>query len=260
MLKSRALLVSAMSLVLITSACSADKGASPTTTAIRSSVSAVAPSVTTVKTAAAATTVTVPLATVLPTVATTATTATPTTAGAAGAAPVAKPSTTSSTTKDYEVVGGIFTTKPAAQSQIDKLTAAKFSGFSIKAVGAKFAAVLPGLTNAEATAMATKINTAGVATATTFRLTSTSTPTASTTAAGTSSSTNYEVVAGIYTAKTAAQAKIDKLTKAKFTGFTIKPITGKFAVVHVGLTKAEASALVTKIDAAGLGPSRIKAL
>ena len=257
MLKSSALLVSAMSLVLITSACSADKGASPTTT-IRSSVSAVAPSVTTVKTAAAATTVTVPLATVLPTVATT--TATTTTAGAAGAAPVAKPSTTSSTTKDYEVVGGIFTTKPAAQSQIDKLTAAKFSGFSIKAVGAKFAAVLPGLTNAEATAMATKINTAGVATATTFRLTSTSTPTASTTAAGTSSSTNYEVVAGIYTAKTAAQAKIDKLTKAKFTGFTIKPITGKFAVVHVGLTKAEASALVTKIDAAGLGPSRIKAL
>ena len=250
-----------MSLVLITSACSADKGASPTTT-IRSSVSAVAPSVTTVKTAAAATTVTVPLATVLPTVATTTTTATttPTTAGAAGAAPVAKPLTTSSTTKDYEVVGGIFTTKPAAQSQIDKLTAAKFSGFSIKAVGAKFAAVLPGLTNAEATAMATKINTAGVATATTFRLTSTSTPTASTTAAGTSSSTNYEVVAGIYTAKTAAQAKIDKLTKAKFTGFTIKPITGKFAVVHVGLTKAEASALVTKIDAAGLGPSRIKAL
>ena len=258
MLKSRALLVSAMSLVLITSACSADKGASPTTT-IRSSVSAVAPSATTVKTAAAATTVTVPLATVLPTVATT-TATTPTTAGAAGAAPVAKPSTTSSTTKDYEVVGGIFTTKPAAQSQIDKLTAAKFSGFSIKAVGAKFAAVLPGLTNAEATAMATKINTAGVATATTFRLTSTSTPTASTTAAGTSSSTNYEVVAGIYTAKTAAQAKIDKLTKAKFTGFTIKPITGKFAVVHVGLTKAEASALVTKIDAAGLGPSRIKAL
>ena len=249
--------MSAMSVVLITSACSADKGASPTTT-IRSSVSAVAPSVTTVKTAAAATTVTVPLATVLPTVATT--TATTTTAGAAGAAPVAKPSTTSSTTKDYEVVGGIFTTKPAAQSQIDKLTAAKFSGFSIKAVGAKFAAVLPGLTNAEATAMATKINTAGVATATTFRLTSTSTPTASTTAAGTSSSTNYEVVAGIYTAKTAAQAKIDKLTKAKFTGFTIKPITGKFAVVHVGLTKAEASALVTKIDAAGLGPSRIKAL
>lgn len=247
-----------MSLVLITSACSADKGASPTTT-IRSSVSAVAPSVTTVKTAAAATTVTVPLATVLPTVATT-TATTATTAGAAGAAPVAKPSTTSSTTKDYEVVGGIFTTKPAAQSQIDKLTAAKFSGFSIKAVGAKFAAVLPGLTNAEATAMATKINTAGVATATTFRLTSTSTPTASTTAAGTSSSTNYEVVAGIYTAKTAAQAKIDKLTKAKFTGFTIKPITGKFAVVHVGLTKAEASALVTKIDAAGLGPSRIKAL
>ena len=247
-----------MSLVLITSACSADKGASPTTT-IRSSVSAVAPSVTTVKTAAAATTVTVPLATVLPTVATT-TATTATTAGAAGAAPVAKPSTTSSTTKDYEVVGGIFTTKPAAQSQIDKLTAAKFSGFSIKAVGAKFAAVLPGLTNAEATAMATKINTAGVATATTFRLTSTSTPTASTTAAGTSSSTNYEVVAGIYTAKTTAQAKINKLTKAKFTGFTIKPITGKFAVVHVGLTKAEASALVTKIDAAGLGPSRIKAL
>jgi hypothetical protein len=188
--------------------------------------------------------------------------------GSSTATPSATATTVpSSTTKDYEVVGGIFTTKTAAQSQIDKLTAAKFAGFSIKVVGAKFAAVLPGLTNAEATALAAKINKAGVATATTFHLTAASTGSAtatpstipSTTSTSTSS-TNYEVVDGIYTTKAAAQAQIDKLTKAKFAGFTIKPITGKFAVVLAGLTNADASALVTKIDAAKLGPSRVKAL
>ena len=171
--------------------------------------------------------------------------------------------TSSSTTAtDWEVVGGIFTTKKAAQSQIDKLTAAKFTGFSLKAVGAKTAAVLPGLTKADATALAAKINKAGVATATTFHLTSSSTTTTGTTTTtivGTSG-TNYEVVDGIFTTKTAAQAKIDKLTAAKFADFTIKPIPGKFAVVKAGLTKAEAEALVTKINAANLGPSRVKAL
>ena len=40
----------------------------------------------------------------------------------------------------------------------------------VKAVGAKSAAVLPGLTKADATALAAKINTAGMATATTFHL------------------------------------------------------------------------------------------
>ena len=160
------------------------------------------------------------------------------------------------------MVGGIFATKTAAQSQIDKLTAAKFTGFSIKVVGAKFAAVLPGLTKADATALAAKINQAGVATATVFHLTSStssSSTTTTTTVAGTSA-TNYEVVDGIYTTKTAAQAQIDKLTLAKFPNFTIKPISGKFAVVQAGLTKAEAIDLVAKIDAANLGPSRIKAL
>jgi hypothetical protein len=171
--------------------------------------------------------------------------------------------TPSTTATDWEVVGGIFTTKNAAQSQIDKLTAAKFTGFSLKAVGAKTAAVLPGLTQADATAMAAKINKAGVANATTFHLTSSSSTTTATTTTTTivgTTATNYEVVDGIFTTKTAAQAKIDKLTQAKFTDFTVKPIPGKFAVVKAGLTKAEATDLVTKINAANLGPSRIKAL
>ena len=166
---------------------------------------------------------------------------------------------TSATTTDWEVVGGIFTTKTAAQKQIDKLTAAKFTGFSIKVVGAKFAAVLPGLTKADATALAAKINTAGVANATTFHLTSSSTTTTTTTVVD-SSATNYEVVDGIFSTKTAAQAKIDKLTAAKFTNFTIKLIPGEFAVVKAGLTQAEATDLVTKINAANLGPARVKAL
>ena len=168
---------------------------------------------------------------------------------------------------DWEVVGGIFTTKKAAQTQIDKLTAAKFTGFSLKVVGAKTAAVLPGLTKADATALAAKINKAGVATATTFHLTSSSSTTTSTTPASTTTTTvasatatNYEVVDGIFTTKTAAQAQIDKLTVGKFPDFTIKPIPGEFAVVKAGLTKAEAEALVTKINATDLGPARVKAL
>ena len=169
-------------------------------------------------------------------------------------------SSSSSTTKDWEVVGGIFTTKAAAQSQIDKLTAAKFTGFSLKAVGAKTAAVLPGLTKADATALAAKINKAGVATATTFQLTSSSTSATTTTTIADAGATNWEVVDGIFTTKTGAQAKIDKLTAAKFTKFTIKPIPGEFAVVKAGLTKAEATDLMTKINAANLGPARIKAL
>jgi uncharacterized membrane protein len=178
----------------------------------------------------------------------------------AGAATATTFHLTSATTTDWEVVGGIFTTKTAAQKQIDKLTAAKFTGFSIKVVGAKFAAVLPGLTKADATALAAKINTAGVANATTFHLTSSSTTTTTTTTVVDSSATNYEVVDGIFSTKTAAQAKIDKLTAAKFTNFTIKLIPGEFAVVKAGLTQAEATDLVTKINAANLGPARVKAL
>ena len=169
-------------------------------------------------------------------------------------------SSSTSTTKDWEVVGGIFTTKAAAQAQIDKLTKAKFTGFSLKAVGAKTAAVLPGLTNADATALAAKINKAGVATATTFHLTSSSTSATTTTTIADAGATNWEVVDGIFPTKTAAQAKIDKLTAAKFTKFTIKPIPGEFAVVKAGLTKTEATDLMTKINAANLGPARIKAL
>ena len=119
------------------------------------------------------------------------------------------------------------------------MTAAKFTGFSIKVVGAKFAAVLPGLTKADATALAAKINTAGTATATTFHLTSATT-------------TDWEVVGGIFTTKTAAQKQIDKLTAAKFTGFSIKVVGAKFAAVLPGLTKADATALAAKINTAGV--------
>ena len=74
------------------------------------------------------------------------------------------------------------------------------------------------------------------------------------------SATNFEVVAGIYTTSAKAQAQIDKLTAANFAGFSIKPVTGKFAVVLPGLTNSVASAMVTKINAAGLGLSRVKQL
>lgn len=153
----------------------------------------------------------------------------------------------SATATDWEVVVGIFTTEAKAQAQIDKLTAAKFVPFSIKPVTGKFAVVLPGLVHQAAIAMAFKINQAKVGSARVFQLTG-------------ASATNFEVVAGIYTTSAKAQAQIDKLTAANFTGFSIKPITGKFAVVLPGLTSAVASAMVTKIDAAGLGPSRVKQL
>ena len=252
--KSKIFLASAVSLTMAMSACSAAKNASPTTTF--GTVPGVSPTLPTLQTTDTTPSQTTPSTPVLATVASTPTT----TSSPANSA--SSSSSSSSTTTDYEVVGGIFTTKTAAQSQIDKLTAAKFTGFSIKVVGAKFAAVLPGLTKADATALAAKINQAGVATATIFQLTSStssSSTTTTTTVAGTSA-TNYEVVDGIYTTKTAAQAQIDKLTLAKFPNFTIKPISGKFAVVQAGLTKAEATDLVAKIDAANLGPSRIKAL
>ena len=155
--------------------------------------------------------------------------------------------TISATATDWEVVVGIFTTEAKAQAQIDKLTAAKFVPFSIKPVDGKFAVVLPGLVHQAASAMAFKINEAKVGSARLFHLTG-------------DSATNYEVVAGIYTTSAKAQAQIDKLTAANFAGFSIKPVTGKFAVVLPGLTNSVASAMVTKINAAGLGPSRVKQL
>ena len=155
--------------------------------------------------------------------------------------------TISTTATNWEVVVGIWTTSAKAQEQIDKLTAAKFAGFSIKPVTGKFAAVLPGLTNAAATAMASKINAAKVGAARVFHLTG-------------AASTNFEVVDGIFLTSADAQAQIDKLTAAKFLGFSIKPVTGKFAVVLPGLTSVQATAMVTAIDAAKLGPSRVKQL
>jgi hypothetical protein len=253
--KSKLFLASAMLLTLAMSACAAAKNTASTTTF--GTVAGVAPTLPTLQTTGTTPSQTTPLTPVLSTVQSTTTSTAPPVSGSSSA------SSSSSTTTDWEVVGGIFTTKAAAQSQIDKLTAAKFTGFSLKAVGAKTAAVLPGLTQADATAMAAKINKAGVANATTFHLTSSSSTTTATTTTTTivgTTATNYEVVDGIFTTKTAAQAKIDKLTQAKFTDFTVKPIPGKFAVVKAGLTKAEATDLVTKINAANLGPSRIKAL
>ena len=153
----------------------------------------------------------------------------------------------SSTATDWEVVVGIFTTSAKAQAQIDKLTAAKFPGFTIKPVTGKYAVVLAGLVNAQANALAFKINAAKVGSARTLRLTG-------------ASASNFEVVDGIFTTSAIAQAQVDKLTAAKFTGFTIKPVTGKFAVVLAGLTNAQATAMVTQINAAGLGPARVKQL
>lgn len=252
--KSKIFMASAMSLGLVMSACSATKSTAPTTTfGTVAALSSTLPTFQTTDTTAtgSASTETTPLTPVLATVDTTTTTPAPVSTSS---------SASSSTTTDWEVVGGIFTTKAAAQSQLDKLTAAKFTGFSLKAVGAKTAVVLPGLTKAEATAMAAKINTAGVAKATIFQVSSASSSTSATTTIVGTSTTNYEVVDGIFTTKTDAQAKIDKLTAAKFTDFTIKPISGKFAVVKAGLTNAEATDLVAKINAANLGPSRVKAL
>ena len=255
--KSKICFASALLVTLVMSACSSSDSTAPTTTfgTVAGTVRTV-PSLPPDATTPGGTTPPTP---VLGSVDTSTTTAAPTVTTASSAS--------SSSSTDWEVVGGIFTTKKAAQTQIDKLTAAKFTGFSLKVVGAKTAAVLPGLTKADATALAAKINKAGVATATTFHLTSSSSTTTSTTPASTTTTTvasatatNYEVVDGIFTTKTAAQAQIDKLTVGKFPDFTIKPIPGEFAVVKAGLTKAEAEALVTKINATDLGPARVKAL
>ena len=167
------------------------------------------------------------------------------------------PTTISATAKDWEVVVGIFSTKALAQTQLDKLTKAGITGFSIKALPSKFAVVKVGFTNAEAIALMKQINTAKVGTATIFHLTSSGT---TATTAPSATATNFEVVEGIYTTKALAQAKLDKLTQASLAGFSIKTLTSTFAVVKAGLTNAEATALVKKVDAAGFGPSRVKQL
>ena len=82
-----------------------------------------------------------------------------------------------------------------------------------------------------------------------------------TTTGTTTTSKNYEVVAGIFLTKAKAQAQIDALTKAKFTKFTIKNISPKFAVVKASLTKAQATKLAKQINTnATVGKARIKKL
>ena len=211
-----------LTLTLVVSACSSGASTAIPTTTTTAFVAA---------TINLAPTTTIPATTTIP-VATTTTTTTP---------------VISATATEWEVVVGVFTTSAKAQAQIDKLTAAKFVPFSIKPVTGKFAVVLPGLTNAAATAMVAKINAAKVGSARVFHLTG-------------AEATNFEVVDGIFPTSAKAQEQIDKLTKANLLGFTIKPIPGEFAVVLAGLTQAQASALVKKVDAAGLGPSRVKEL
>ena len=210
MTKTRLFLSGAISLALVASACSSDGG--------QTSVSTTLPGTTTTANLLVAATTTTP----------------PTT-------------TTTAAPKDYEVVAGIFATTESAQAQIDKLTAAKFGGFSIKTLTNQFAVVLFDLTQAEATSMVDLITKAGIGAPYVFHLID---PTA----------TNFEVVDGIYLTSAQAQAQIDKLTAAKFLGFSIKEVDGKFAVVLFDLTSAEASLLVTAINLAGLGPSRVKEL
>ena len=210
MTTTRLFVASAVSVALLASACSSDGG--------QTSVSTTSPATTTTTNLLVAAT----------------TTTSPTTTTIAG-------------TKDYEVVAGIFATAESAQAQIDRLTAAKFEGFSIKTLTDQFAVVLFDITKAEATSLVDLITKAGIGAPYVFHLID---PTA----------TNFEVVDGIYLTSAQAQAQIDKLTAAKFLGFSIKEVDGKFAVVLFDLTSAEASLLVTAIDAAGLGPSRVKEL
>ena len=209
MTTTRLFVASAISLALLGSACSSDGG--------QTSVSTTSPTTTTTNLLVAETTTTAPT------------------------------TTTIAASKAYEVVAGIFATTESAQAQIDKLTSAKFEGFSIKTLTNEFAVVLFDLTKAEATDMVALITKAGIGAPYVFHLID---PTA----------TNFEVVDGIYLTREQAQAQIDKLTAAKFEGFSVKEVDGKFAVVLFDLTSAEASLLVTAIDAAGLGPSRVKEL
>lgn len=66
--------------------------------------------------------------------------------------------TTNAVTKKYEVVAGIFTTKAKAKAQIVALKQAKFTKFTIKTIGLKFAVVEASLTKTQATKLAKQIN------------------------------------------------------------------------------------------------------
>jgi hypothetical protein len=91
--------------------------------------------------------------------------------------------------------------------------------------------------------------------------TTTTTTAPKTTKTTTTTTTNYEVVDGIFTVKANALARIKALTAAKFTKFKIKPLgTTQFAVVHAGLNKTKATALVKAIKIAKIGRPRVKKL
>ena len=118
-------------------------------------------------------------------------------------------------------------------------------------IGSLVAVAVPELSSASAP----QANLAATTTTTTTATPKTTTKTTTTT------TTNYEVVDGIFTVKANALARIKALTAAKFTRFKIKPLgTTQFAVVHAGLTKTKATALVKAIKVAKIGKPRVKKL
>lgn len=129
------------------------------------------------------------------------------------------------------------------------------------------AAVAPTLTSATGTgidaATTTTATTAPATTPTTMVKTTTTTIKikAKTPTSTASVTKKYEVVAGIFTTKAKARAKITALRQAKYPKFTIKNIGTKFAVVDASLTKTQATKLARQINAiATLGPAHIKRL
>lgn len=249
------MLASAISLVLITSACSSSTPKSKTVVTTPGTGTGTGTGTTIPAVGGAST---VPITGTVPesAVTTAAGATTPTTATTASPA----------TATDWEVVVGTnYATEALATAQITKLTAATFTGFTTKKLAKTYAVVQPGLTKDAATALAAKINAAKTGAATVFQLAPAGTTTATTKAGATtattkaptgstvaSTGTNYEVVAGIFSTSAKAQAQIDKLTKATFTGFSIKPTSGKFAVILAGMTNADATALAKKITDSGL--------
>lgn len=261
--KAHVFLASAVSLALVASACSSSA------TKAKTVVTSPGTAVTVAGGGSAITT--------SPGTAVTSPTTTTTTVGSGGTTATTA-TTVSATATDWEVVVGTnYATEALATAQVTKLTAATFTGFSTKKLTKTYAVVLPGLTKDAATALAAKINAAKVGTATTFQLTTT-TPTATTKAGSTtttkagstttkagsttvaSTGTNFEVVAGIFSSSAKAQAQIDKLTKATFTGFSIKPTGTQFAVILAGLTNAQASDLAKKISNSGIALAYVKQL
>jgi cell division septation protein DedD len=111
------------------------------------------------------------------------------------------------------------------------------------AMGGLVVGVLPGLSSASADQARPSASPAAVTT---------------TTVTKTPGTGKYEVVDGIFSSQTNANARIAALTAAHFTKFTIKVIPLKFAVVRVGLTKTKALALVAAIKVAKIGAPRIK--